>query len=482
MKEYGKWNRWKSTVLTMAVLATGICGCSRNVDYQVETETTGKETSGGIVQFQNEDTWKDDWTVQTSDGKVNLNIYADIELPEGNSMAVVQAKRALLDAEYKKQFLDAYFSGTTVYYHDTEHLTKDELQRLIRQNQNDVNGMQEKLDEGVGLSETDKARQQGYVNEYKEQITEYENALKNAKDERTKAEDYGSCNSYAGYIGDLLCQVTFYPDEKDGQYLERVSAGPDTSGCVDQYYGPESMSGDDIVNGNFYTDSGDLLSDGNQDAGQKNESSITQEEAQKTAERFLNKIGRTNQVCTASDAYVWTGGMKDSSGVITQQNTTADGYIFSYGTGVNGEAFCEDFDYTRYDSLWQDQDALENGYSEADRAQIAVNDAGTIQIELTAPVTIEKITDQVELLSLDNIKEIIKDEVMTNPDAYTLVEHKYFNGLKLGYAKIKNDSDAGSCSYVPAWCFYAKGGNEVDYHPVFVNAIDGTVFYAKDEA
>ena len=71
---------------------------------------------------------------------------------------------------------------------------------------------------------------------------------------------------------------------------------------------------------------------------------------------------------------------------------------------------------------------------------------------------------------------------MTNPDAYTLVEHKYFNGLKLGYAKIKNDSDAGSCSYVPAWCFYAKGGNEVDYHPVFVNAIDGTVFYAKDEA
>ena len=60
MKEYGKWNRWKSTVLTMAVLATGICGCSRNVDYQVETETTGKETSGGIVQFQNEDTWKDD--------------------------------------------------------------------------------------------------------------------------------------------------------------------------------------------------------------------------------------------------------------------------------------------------------------------------------------------------------------------------------------------------------------------------------------
>ena len=97
------------------------------------------------------------------------------------------------------------------------------------------------------------------------------------------------------------------------------------------------------------------------------------------------------------------------------------------------------------------------------------------------PINITKISKEVELLPLSTIQNIIKDEIIKNGDDYQLDEFKSFNKLKLGYARIKDDQKEGCYSYVPAWCLYMVPGNDMNRHPVFVNAMDGTLIHPLDE-
>lgn len=53
------------------------------------------------------------------------------------------------------------------------------------------------------------------------------------------------------------------------------------------------------------------------------------------------------------------------------------------------------------------------------------------------PVSVTKISKEVELLPLSTIQNIIKDEIIKNGDDYQLDECKNFNKLKLGYAQYQ---------------------------------------------
>ena len=192
------------------VLLTG-CG-EKKVDYEMETEQETKGVVGTLDEFREADNWDDSFTVTTSDGDVKVRINASIDVPEADAMSVVAAEELKIDVDYKKKFLKAYFKDSEIYYHDVEHLTKEELQTAVDSMDGTIVAVQSQIDDLENNAHyQDVERHKEMLNDWKEETEEqkkqYEKALETAKDTYTAAEDYDSCNEYAGYCGDLLCKV-----------------------------------------------------------------------------------------------------------------------------------------------------------------------------------------------------------------------------------------------------------------------------------
>ena len=192
------------------VLLTG-CG-EKKVDYEMETEQETKGVVGTLDEFREADNWDDSFTVTTSDGDVKIRINATIDVPEADAMSVVAAEELKIDVDYKKKFLKAYFKDSEIYYHDFEHLTKEELQTAVDSMDGTIVAVQSQIDDlENNVHHQDVERHKEMLNDWKEETEEqkkqYEKALETAKDTYTAAEDYDSCNEYAGYCGDLLCKA-----------------------------------------------------------------------------------------------------------------------------------------------------------------------------------------------------------------------------------------------------------------------------------
>jgi len=467
------------------VLLTG-CG-EKKVDYEMETEQETKGVVGTLDEFREADNWDDSFTVTTSDGDVKVRINASIDVPEADAMSVVAAEELKIDVDYKKKFLKAYFKDSEIYYHDFEHLTKEELQTAVDSMDGTIVAVQSQIDDlENNVHHQDVERHKEMLNDWKEETEEqkkqYEKALETAKDTYTAAEDYDSCNEYAGYCGDLLCNVRFEVKETNKNAIAYIVASPlvknKTDIYVDQYYGPQSLKDYDAVYGN------DTVTAYIDNSEKENGCSISQEDAKQLVEQFLKETGRDNQVLYGQQDYSWDGANEievDGEQYTDYAEVIDWGYLFGYGTGVNGLAFSDSLDYNDFDISWVTPENSDVNFELEDEIRFAVTDNGITEVFMQYPVSVTKISKEVELLPLSTIQNIIKDEIIKNGDDYQLDVCKNFNKLKLGYARIKDDQKEGCYSYVPAWCLYMASGNDMNRHPVFVNAMDGTLIHPLDE-
>lgn len=173
------------------VLLTG-CG-EKKVDYEMETEQETKGVVGTLDEFREADNWDDSFTVTTSDGDVKVRINASIDVPEADAMSVVAAEELKIDVDYKKKFLKAYFKDSEIYYHDFEHLTKEELQTAVDSMDGTIVTVQSQIDDlENNAHHQDVERHKEMLNDWKEETEEqkkqYEKALETAKDTYTAPE------------------------------------------------------------------------------------------------------------------------------------------------------------------------------------------------------------------------------------------------------------------------------------------------------
>lgn len=157
---------------------------------------------------------------------------------------------------------------------------------------------------------------------------------------------------------------------------------------------------------------------------------------------------------------------------------TAWGYIIDYGEGVDGIAFCKSLDFTRNMDIWETLDNYDD-FMPYGSSSFIVTDQGVTEFTVSYPVDIVNESKNVELLSMDTIKEIIKDDMTKNSDQYDFTQNHTYNNLKLGYIRLKDASDKDKYTYVPAWCL-SKQDRGYDRYPVYVNAIDGTIIRLDD--
>lgn len=457
----------KNAVAEMKILALLTCSClilgqligcsGKTVDYGVNTEGNGGEMIGSLEQFADAQLWEDEWTLSREDGtQFKMKVNAKVTVPDTDAMSVVEAEETVADEAWIRQLIEEFFGDSPVYYYDYEHYTKDDWYDRIEDCENVIQA----------VSSPDYNAQQpvdDIIEEYNQTIEYYEGFLADAPDDYVVAEDFGSCDQFLGYIGDIPCEVDLEMQDEEKGTLASVVIEPQQS----TVFGPDTGG---YTGGMQWTDSYSPA---------ENTCEMSEEEARQRADTFLNRIGITNQVCYDARGAVWYRLEIDEGNLLMDSEELVYGYTFTYGTGVDGVAFSQFGGESNYDIDYEK--VTEATYDWGAAAVITVTDEGIVRVSIQYPVTINTVSDQVNLLPLETIQNIMKDEVVNNTAAYDGLEsHDKFDSLDLIYFRIRDDEHEGCYSYVPAWRLSASEDHYY-YHPVLVNAIDGSVIHILDE-
>lgn len=422
-----------------AIVIISLTGCAgKKVDYGNESESKEKKNMSALADIKADSDWKENFTIQTGNGEKTVYINANIVVPDFDNMSVVEVENVKIDADYKKRFLDLYFGGNEYYYHDPDHYTVDELNEVIEDWQ--------------------KTQDDTHSEWLEQQLAEYRDKLETAKTTYTVAKDLENCEVFAGYKGDVFCEVEFEAHKVHAYAW--YQSGTD--------YGPPSLRNEDYdtITQTFQDD--DLKDKADETS---NEGSKSAASAKKEAGNFLSKLGMQDLVERGECECGWIGFNNSEEG--NDYQTATWGYIYSYATGIDGITFKDGLDRDTYLSVYETNDSDTDDVTLPDSTLLTVTDDGIIDVQLEYPVNVTQIYKDVELISLKNIEQIIKAEITENPDKYDTTSS--FNKLQLGYLKIRSDSEPGKYSYVPAWALSRMVDYSSERNAIFVNAIDGTI-------
>lgn len=422
-----------------AIVIISLAGCAgKKVDYGNESESKETKNMSALADIKADSGWNENFTIQTGNGEKTVYVNANIVVPDFDNMSVVEVENVKIDADYKKRFLDLYFGGNEYYYHDPDHYTVDELNEVIEYWQ--------------------KEQDDTYREWLEQQLAEYRDKLETAKTTYTVAKDLESCEVFAGYKGDVFCEVEFEAHKVHAYALSQ--SGTD--------YGPPSLRNEDYDTITQTFQDEDLKDKADETS---NEGSKSATSAKKEAGDFLSKLGMQNQVERGECECSWIGFNNSEEG--NDYQTAAWGYIYSYATGIDGITFKDGLDRDTYLSVYETNDSDTDDVTLPDSTLLTVTDDGIIDVQLEYPVNVTQIYKDVELISLKNIEQIIKAEITENPDKYDTASS--FNKLQLSYLKIRSDSEQGKYSYVPAWVLSRMVDYSSERNAIFVNAIDGTI-------
>lgn len=191
-----------------------------------------------------------------------------------------------------------------------------------------------------------------------------------------------------------------------------------------------------------------------------NECKYSLTEAKAMAEEFLDAIDQDDEWCYEAKSALWTGKTKDEEGTWTTE-TVSYGYYLTYGVGVDMVAF------SQYPHLQQDFHS-ENS-TNGDTISFMITDDGIIKVNIADLVTIRNVSQPVELLPIEDILNIMKEEAAQHFDAFEstggIQNSTTLSELELIYFGVESKEEDGVYTYVPAWTM----GN------MYVNAVDGTV-------
>lgn len=422
-----------------AIVIISLTGCSgKKVDYGNESESKETKNMSALADIRADSGWNENFTIQTGNGEKTVYVNANIVVPDFDNMSVVEVENVKIDADYKKRFLDLYFGGNEYYYHDPDHYTVDELNEVIEDWQ--------------------KTQDETHSEWLEQRLAEYRDKLETAKTTYTVAKDLENCEVFAGYKGDVFCEVDFEAHKVHAYALHQ--SGTD--------YGPPSLRNEDYdtITQTFQDD--DLKDKADETS---NEGSKSAASAKKKAGDFLSKLGMQDLVERGECECSWIGFNNSEEG--NDYQTAVWGYIYSYATGIDGITFKDGFDMDTYLSVYEANDSDIDDVTLPDSTLLTVTDDGIIDVQMEYPVNVTQIYKDVELISLKNIEQIIKAEITENPDKYDIASS--FNKLQLSYLKIRSDSEQGKYSYVPAWALSRLVDYSNEQNAIFVNAIDGTI-------
>ncbi len=426
----------------IASLGMGLLsGCTEeNVEYNIEgvTEADRKETNdkkGGVEQFADAPSWNEMWTIQREEGEpVSVEIDADIRIPKVEQMSVVEVAVPEMDAEYKKKIARKIFGNEDVYYNDISHLEGQEPE-----NNNDVYTLVEAYDANKYIGKYNGVLYELSFSEEKYKVVMDKSwTCLSKKIQWSPKNIYEVCPKEYGILQDL----SYCPQEfNSGRFRE--------NGC-----------------------------------------DLSEEEAEKIARKYVADMGMEYSVLTGTKNIEWFGIPKTGESL---EESPTNGYVFTYEYGLDDVSFVEfgaDSEYANLPANSLKKEKIE--YSMSARMNVYITDKGVIQIEVYNPVETVGVLENVELLPLETIQGIIKEQMQEKYESFRFYNfgeeanmHDY-NAMELIYFRVKDKKNTGHYSYIPAWRLSGlieTGGLGVKMicNPVIINAIDGSVIDMYNE-
>ena len=223
----------------------------------------------------------------------------------------------------------------------------------------------------------------------------------------------------------------------------------------------------------------------------KNQCTLSEKEAEEVARRFVDKLKLDYSVYTDCEPLGWWKGTDFGSD--WRVNYLPDGYIIYFDAGIESVSFPQ-FGTQQTDRYFRrlKKETEEPQYFLKAQIEVYVNDKGVIGMRAYNPIETVSVSEGVDLLPLDAVKGIIKEQVTNHYKDFRFKvsasdgeKYIHFGRLELIYFRVKNKENAGNYSYIPVWRL--SGGFESDYpkyleNPILINAIDGSVIDFYDEA
>lgn len=456
-------------VMLLTILLTG-CGNEKNVDYNIDgvTEETRTENNNGkksVSQFADEENWNEVWTVDEGvEDPVEITIDAEVTIPEAEEMSVVEVRVPEFDVKFKEHAVKTLFEGNDVYYNDLEHLPKKELEELYMENK-------EWYESATTEMERETARKH---------MQEYEKLLENASDTYTLADSY-EVDEYIGEVNGITYELwvsDFYGEtgwDINAQWFNFYAANIEEI-CPDEYEGYTHYMEHRYMTCDRYTNVGE------------NECDISIEDAEKVARDLLKELGLEYPVLAYTKPLIW------GDSTLSDENMydwPANGYAFTFEYGVDEVSFTglgTNYDYVNLVNSEADEVPQ---YSMMATASVYVTEKGVIDLHAYSPVETVDISESVELLPLDTIKEIMKEKITTEYEDFRFINlmaanELTFDHMELIYFRVRDTGNSKQYSYVPAWRLTSQIGDAVQNNlsirnPVVINAIDGTLINVYDE-
>lgn len=420
--------------LIVGLTAVSLTGCKEEnkVDYTIdgimETEQAKSEgCKSDLAQFSGEEVWKETWMSKAYEPEGET--YVELAEVNVNAKITVPQTEHMSVVEVAEPEFDADFRETVAKnLFDSYEIFKED----DKDTDTDTELKDYTLEEYIGTYE-----EQTYLLTFSERTGDNETYFRRFKQISLEVKDlYEVCPQKLSEVEDLT-----YSTWTDGDWVE-------------------------------------------------NQCEISKEDARIKAEDFLERLGLDYPVLSHSLPLLWGTPPQH----VTEESVTEDwevnGYVFFFDLGVDDISFVnfgveDDYANFEFDAIKYINEGIR--YSLNARVEIYVTDKGVIKMVANNPMELVGISEGVELLPLETIKNIMKEEMYEQVELFRFIDHeKYYDAMELIYFRVRDDENPEKYSYVPVWRLAAVTRNPLTSEisireAVMINAIDGSVIDFYDE-
>lgn len=424
-------------------------GCSKKVEKipgneQKETEETVENFEDIMIQFRGAEEWKEAFSINNKDGEKDVEIDAKIQLLDRKSLPVIEGSIMDFDEKFKEKAAHYLFGDEDIYLADAAHMAREDLKACISELEKNIE-FYVRADEPAWENQHEKA---------KETLKTWQEYLKNATDSYTvTADDFKEDHYMANKDGiwyRLDFKTTGEGDFPGDNYYAKICYEAKELKDV----APKSIPACDYVDTEVVSN-----------LSIENSCRYSLEEAREMAAGLIKEMGLMDMNITKEYSLEWSGWNYDGEHSSTGVGKEVNGYKFAVSFMQDGEV------------LYKDE--LHTGKF---GGEIIISDAGIVSATFLHPLVIEKISENVKLLSISQIKEGIRQEFKNHPSNYESFEEDpdcplKYKKLEICYLPVSSEKEPEKVCFLPVWKLVHNKWMNYD---IYINAIDGSVIAEKD--
>ncbi|MGN0367984.1 MAG: DUF6034 family protein [Wujia sp.] len=478
-----------ATVCTLG-LALSACG-KKEVKYQPDSPATmgdaqeeegGNKLESGLAKSLGvEETLIENIT--TDDGE-SIKIYGDVLVPDTNELSVYHAKKKSFDdMEVRKDIVEKISDDGKIYSANEEDLPTYILSKRANQTRQSLSYWEEEIQNAT--DDSIKEDYQKYYQDEKEVLDRYEQLIASAGDEFVET-TYDAWKAVENKKDDetinyLECQVIIMRDGKPWYLMVDSYSGMTMSAVDYKDYFPDKAEEYESIEGSFYKEgNGKVVDDALQSAYVD------------PAIEFIRELN-IGEFRSQGRVYIPSFyGTKEENGKYDSKNIGDVGaYLVSFVRDLDGVGI----DAGKYWSMCTYEN-VEESYSYypvekylPEEILICVGENGQILGMNMAGIieTPQVQTQGVELLQFDQIKEIILNQLQSNPpvngngwsssddESIKYDIQRAYSDLKLEYFRMPDENNEEEFVIVPVWCLQGDMSDSYSSINLIINAMDGSV-------